>query len=136
MGEKLSWEGIELIWVVLGLLGAFLGISRMPPMTKGQIISAYISGIFFSTQAPLWLDWAYVRWTPLWMNPEHAHLPAFMNNGFAFFFGIGGLFIVPGFIVFWQAFGKDPWSAVARVVNVLRGKSTPTLPDDSAETKP
>lgn len=124
---KWSWEGIELIWVVLGFLGAALGVSRMPPMNKWQLMSSLVSGIVLASQAPQWAAFFYLKWTG-------AAIPAFMNNTVAFFFGIGGMFIVPGVIVFWQEFGKDPWGAIMRLVNLVRGK--PTLPPDSTGDKP
>lgn len=119
---KLSWEGIELMWVVLGLIGASLGISRMPTMTKRDLSFSLLSGVVCAAFAPQWAAHFY----HVYMGAE---IPVFMNNTVAFIFGIGGMFLVPGVIVFWQAFSKDPWGAVMKLVNALRGKSSaPTAP--------
>lgn len=104
--DKLTWEGIDLIWVILGFLGAALGLSRMPPMNKWQLFTALISGVVFAAFAPqiLLLIWA---------------APPVIRNITAFVFGIGGMFIVPGIIVFWQAFATDPWGWFTRILDII-----------------
>ena len=116
--QHLSWDGIQLIWVVLGILGAAVGINNMPPMSKRQCWSALCSGVIFAGYGPQWVDYAYVHWTPDWFNATHGDLPSFMLGSIAFVCGVGGLFLVPGIMTFW----KDPrgtflafWRALVEV---------------------
>lgn len=121
---KWSWEGIDLIWVVLGFLGAALGISRMPPMNKWQLFTSLIAGIVISALAPQVL-------ILIWPNA-----PAVLKNITAFFFGIGGMFIVPGAIVFWQGFATDPWGWVTRILDLIdRIRRAPPKPDPDEPRK-
>jgi hypothetical protein len=134
MGEptgdgKFSWEGIQLMWVVLGFIGAALGISRMPPMTKRDLFFSLFSGVVCAAFAPQWTAHFY-------RQSFGADIPVFMNNTVAFVLGIGGMFIVPGLIVFWQGFSKDPWGAVMKIVDVVRGRRPSPPPADGQGEKP
>lgn len=117
-GRGLSWEGIQLVWVILGFIGAALGIGSMPTMTRKQLITAMLSGLVAAALAPQWAAHLYGRW----FGPEP--IPPFMNNTIAFFFGIGGMFIVPGAIVFWQNFRNNPLG----FIDWIRGKGPPPPP--------
>lgn len=126
--DGLSWQGIELIWVVMGFIGAALGIGSMPPMSRRQMWVAFLSGLFFAAMAPQWADWGFQQWA--WANPMHEPMPRFMGNTLAFFFGVGGMFLVPGMIAFW----RDPWGVIDKLLTIidrLRGKAPPSPPPDS-----
>lgn len=130
-GEKiLASEGIDLIWIVLGFVGAALGIAYMPKMEKPQLLAALVAGVACAMLATPLVDAIFVNWAPTWMNATHDHLPHIINNAFAFFFGIGGMFIVPGIIVFWRSGAKNPFA----IVDWLRGKSPPPSVDPEPKT--
>lgn len=117
MQEKIQWEGIELIWVVLGIFGAAIGLGSMPKMNRPQLWTAVASGIVCSAMAPQWANYLASKWLAM-------TLPSFMAGTIAFVFGIGGMFIVPGIIVFWQGFQNDPWGWFHKLmdaVNRVRG---------------
>lgn len=110
-----SWGGIQLIWVVLGILGAAMGIGSMPPMSTKQCWVALGSGVFFASYGPQWASYAFVHWIPAWLNPAHDPMPSFMTGSVAFFCGVGGLFLIPGVIAFWKnprEFVRDVWGAI------------------------
>ena len=122
---KFSWEGIDLIWVILGFLGSALGISRMPPMNKWQLFTALIAGVVISAMAPQVLILAWPT------------APDVVKNITAFFFGIGGMFIVPGAVVFWQGFATDPWGWVTRILDLIdRVRRTPPARRDDDPDEP
>ncbi len=124
MSDKIQWEGIQLIWVVLGIFGAAIGLGSLPQMNRPQLWTAVSSGIVCSAMAPQWANHAYVYWLPTWINSSGDTLPSFMSGTIAFVFGIGGMFIVPGIIVFWQGFQDNPWgwfSKIMDAINRMRG---------------
>lgn len=130
MYEKIQWEGIQLIWVVMGIFGAAIGLGSLPRMTRKQLWTAVASGIVFSAMAPQWANHAYVHWLPTWVNASGAPLPSFMSGTIAFVFGIGGMFIVPGIIVFWQGFSTDPWGWFHKLMDAInRARGIPVPPD-------
>lgn len=99
--KRMTWEGINLLWIVLGFIGAALGVSYMPPMNKKQLAGAMLSGLVCAALAPQWAGHYYAK---IIGEPT----PAFMNNTVAFLFGIGGMFIVPAVLVFWTGFRDNP----------------------------
>lgn len=103
-----SWEGIQLIWVVLGIFGAAMGIGAMPPMTKKQCWTALGSGVFFASYGPQWMNYGFIHWVPAWINAGHDPMPSFMLGSVAFVCGVGGLFLIPGILAFW----RDPKGTV------------------------
>lgn len=109
--EKMSWAGIELAAIVFALVGAALGVSYSPEMTKRQMAAAVLAGLACGALLPELVASVY-------------HMPAIAKNGLAFIFGIGGMFIVPGVIAIWRGFANDPWAFFDR----LRGKSTAPPP--------
>ena len=120
--DKFQWEGISLISVVLGFVGACLGISYVPPMTAKQLAAALVSGIICGALLPSAVAaglLGVMSWT----------VPTVMDRILALFFGIGGMFIVPGSIVFWQSASKNPML----VWDWMRGKGPPPPPDEGAK---
>jgi hypothetical protein len=113
--QRWSWEGIQLIWVVLGILGAALGIGSMPPMSKKQCWTALGSGCIFAGLGPQWLNHAYMYWFPTWINPAKTEMPGFMLGSFAFVCGVGGLFLIPAIVAFW----KDPRGFLVSIVEFV-----------------
>lgn len=126
--SRFSWEGIHVIWIILGLIGAALGIGSMPPMSKKQLWTAIGAGFTCAILGP-WLIPEAVAW---WRNAATATpLPLPVSSALAFFFGIGGMFIVPGAIVFWTTVKSNPMA----MVDWLRGKGPPPPPPPSDTTK-
>ncbi len=115
--DRFTWEGIQLIWVILGFIGAALGISSMPPMSKRQLVAALAAGVVCAALIPQVSAelLAWLRSTPT------VPLPSGVNNVLAFFFGIGGMFIIPGAIVFWRSFQTNPFF----IIDWVRGKGPP-----------
>lgn len=95
------WNGFELITAVLGFIGAALGISYSPPMTKKEMFAALLAGVVCAVLGPSLLMQLYT-------------LPPIVNNALAFIFGIGGMFIVPGLLALWRSFATDPWKFIDR----------------------
>jgi hypothetical protein len=122
VNDKFSWEGISLLWVLLGFIGAALGIGSMPEMTKKQLWTALGSGVVCAALAPSVVP-ELIGW---WRVAPVVPLPGPIGNLLAFFFGIGGMFIVPGCIVMWSSWKKNPWA----VVNWIRGRGQPPSGDD------
>lgn len=123
MQDKIQWEGIQLIWVVLGIFGAAIGLGSMPKMNRPQLWTAVASGIVCSAMAPQWGNHIYKYWLA-----SGSDLPSFMTGTIAFVFGIGGMFIVPGIIVFWQGFQENPWgwfNKIMDAINRVRGIAPP-----------
>ena len=100
------WNGFELITAVLGFVGAALGISYSPPMSKKEMFAALLAGVVCAVLGPALVMQIYA-------------LPVIVNNAFAFIFGIGGMFIVPGLLALWRGFATNPWSFIDRI----RGRS-------------
>lgn len=103
--KDFSFQGFELIAAVLGFIGAALGISYSPPMTKKEMFAALLAGVSCAVLGPALASQVYA-------------LPPIVNNALAFIFGIGGMFIVPGLLGLWRGFSVDPWAFIDR----LRGK--------------
>jgi hypothetical protein len=116
--DRLSWEGIQLVWIVLGLFGAALGIGSLPEMSKKQCWVALGSGLVFSAYGPMWIAWGVNHWVTA--EP----MPPFMLSSTAFICGVGGMFLVPTIISFWQdprAFLVHAWGVIRGVKNLKGG---------------
>ena len=100
--DKASIEGFSVVSMVLGLIGAALGVSYSPPLTRREVFAALLAGVACAALVPQALQ-------AMWQ------LPPVVNNVAAFFVGIGGMFIVPGIIAIWRSFAADPWSVIDRV---------------------
>lgn len=100
-----GWAGFELIASVLGFIGAALGISYSPPMTKKEMFAALLAGLVCGVLGPQLVSQLY-------------QVPPIVNNALAFIFGLGGMFIIPGLLAMWRGFAVDPWSFIDRI----RGK--------------
>ena len=94
--KDFNWQDFELITAVLGFIGAALGISYSPPMSKKEMFAALLGGVVCAVLGPQLVMQIYT-------------LPPIVNNALAFIFGIGGMFIVPGLLSFWRGFAVDPW---------------------------
>lgn len=117
--QRLAWEGVDLIWVIFGLLGSALGISRMPPMNRWQLAMSLVSGVVIAALAPQIM-------VLVWPSA-----PDVIKSVTAFIFGIGGMFIVPGIVVFWQGFATDPWAWATRILDLIdRVRRAPPRDDD------
>jgi hypothetical protein len=111
------WEGISLMSVVLGFIGAVLGVSYMPAMGTKQLAASLVAGVVCAALMPSLVASALASafgWT----------LPIMGHHVLALFFGIGGMFIIPGAIVFWQTAAKNPLG----VWDWIRGKGPPPPP--------
>lgn len=113
--------------MVLGFVGAALGISYMPPMRKRDVFAALFSGLIMAGLAPQWAGHYYEKF---FTEP----IPAFMNNTIAFFFGIGGMFIVPGAIAAWTAIRANPF-VIVDWIGRLKARA-PTAPPPGADETP
>lgn len=112
-----SIEGISLMSAALGFIGASLGIGYMPPMSKKQMFSALLAGVMCAALiAPLAAQWAGAQFD--FVMPKGGHYLL------GFFFGIGGMFIIPGVIVFWRTASTNPMA----IVEWVRGRAPPPAP--------
>lgn len=102
--------GISLLTLLFGFVGACLGISYMPPMTKREQIFALLSGLACSALGPALLGW--------WLDRA---IPVPVSSGIGFLLGILGMFIIPGVIIFGQSFRSNPFF----VIDWLRGRGAP-----------
>jgi hypothetical protein len=105
--------GVKVVSMVFALIGAALGLTYTPTMTKKLAIGAILSGLIFGALGPEAV--AYLAGKTLGIAPP---LPVIVNNGLAVVFGIGGMFIVPGVVKLWSGFAENPWAWVDR----LRGQ--------------
>lgn len=96
-------SGVKVVALVFGFIGAALGISYTPEMTKRTAFAAMIAGIVCGGLGP---EVASAMW---------GTMPAVMKNVIALVCGIGGMFIVPGFIAIWKGFAADPWGFIDRI---------------------
>jgi hypothetical protein len=125
LSEKFSWEGIQLLWIILGLLGAALGIGAMPQMTRKQLWTALGAGAVCAMLAPGAIP-ELLGW---WRNTPAVALPGAVGNLVAFVFGIGGIYFVAGIVAVFKKFQVNPlW-----VIDFARGRQTlPPPPDPEA----
>jgi hypothetical protein len=122
---NLSWEGIQLVWVIMGVIGAALGIGAMPKMSNRECWVALGSGLVFSGYGPQWANHAYVHWAG-WVNPAHDPMPNFMLGSVAFVCGVGGLFLIPAILAFY----RDPRGFISKVLQLIKGVKVPPLEDE------
>lgn len=115
--ETLS--GIKVVSLVFAFIGAALGISYTPEMTKRTALAALMAGVVCGALGPELIAWGF-NWK----------LPILINNIFALLCGVGGMFIVPGVLKAWRGFADDPWAFVDR----LRGMAKPA--DKTGGDKP
>lgn len=109
---------LDLVAIVLGFVGALLGVSYSEPMTKKQLLAALGSGSIVAALAPpLVTLLIHLQWPTV-------NLPVAINNVMAFVFGIGGMFIIPGVLSFWKTFSANPWGFIDRI----RGITPPPPP--------
>lgn len=97
-------SGVKIVALVFGFIGAALGISYTPEITKKAALAALISGIVCGGLGPELIAWAF-NW----------HLPPIISNVMALVCGVGGMFIIPGLIAIWRGFGADPWGFIDRI---------------------
>lgn len=111
MGDTFeTMSGVKVVALVFGCIGALLGISYSPPMTKQTAFAAIIAGIVCGGLGPQLLAWAF-GWK----------LPTVADNALAFICGVGGMFIIPGIITAWRGFAADPWGFVDRLRGISKG---------------
>lgn len=107
--ETLS--GMKIVWLVLGFIGAALGIRYSPPMSKGDAIAALGAGVVCAGFGPplfaFWFSWK---------------LPPVADNALAFVCGILGMFVVPGILSVGREFAANPWSFFDKLRSVFGGK--------------
>lgn len=108
-----AMTGVKVVSAVFALIGAGLGITYSPPLTKKLALGALLAGLVCGALGPEFAAWALAKSLGI-ATP----LPLLANNALAVIFGIGGMFIVPGLVKFWQAFGADPFGWLDR----MRGK--------------
>lgn len=126
--SRFTWEGIHVIWIILGLIGAALGVGSMPEMTRKQLWTSLGSGLACAIVIP-WVLPDAIAW---WRNVPAHPLPVPVTGAIAFFLGIGGMFIVPGFIVFWASVKRNPFG----FLDWIRGRNpTPPQVDDPTEPR-
>lgn len=102
--------GISLLTLIFGFIGACLGISYMPPMSRKEQLFALLAGLSCSALAPALLGW--------WLARD---VPVPVASAIGFVFGILGMFLVPGVIIFGQSFRSNPFF----VIDWLRGRGGP-----------
>lgn len=106
--------GVKLVSLVFAFLGAALGITYTPEMTKRLAFAALLSGMLCGSFGPEVVN--YFLATPL--RPV-------LNNAIAVIFGIGGMFIIPGLMTFWRGFGTDPWGWLDKLRGIKKDGSQP-----------
>ena len=101
--------GVKVVALVFGFIGAALGISYTPEITKRTAFAALIAGVVCGALGPEGVQ-------ALFANP----LPMVIKNVVALICGLGGMFIVPGLLIAWKGFATDPWAFIDRLRG-LRG---------------
>lgn len=89
--------GVKVVSLVFAFIGAALGIGYTPEITKRMAVAALIAGVTCGALGPEAVAYFYGK-----------PIPLIVNNALAVVFGIGGMFIVPGLIRFWQDFRDNP----------------------------
>jgi len=101
--------GVKVVALVFGFIGAALGISYTPEITKRTAFAALIAGVVCGGLGPEGVQALFT--TPV---------PKVILNAIAFICGVGGMFVVPGLIIAWKGFATDPWAFIDRLRG-LRG---------------
>lgn len=131
-GGRLAYGGIDLLWLILGFIGAALGIGSMPPMSKRALATALGAGVVCAALAPQ----AAAELFALWKDRPAVMLPVAVNNVLAFLFGIGGMFIVPGLSALWRRIVENPVGFLRWARGGFRGNAPPKPDDAAGEGKP
>lgn len=105
-----AMSGIKIVSLVFAFIGAALGISYTPEMTKRTAFAALLSGVVCGALGPELIAWGF-GWK----------VPLLINNIFSFICGIGGMFIVPGILMAWRGFATDPWAFIDRLRGAGKG---------------
>ena len=100
---------MKVVAPVFGFIGAALGISYTPEITKRTAFAALIAGVVCGGLGPEGVQALFT--TPV---------PKVVKNVIALICGLGGMFIVPGLLVAWKGFATDPWAFIDRLRG-LRG---------------
>lgn len=106
LANLLDAAGVKVVSLVFGAIGAALGIAYSPTMNRREMFAALLAGLVCASIGPQ-------------LVLHYFTLPQWASNGASFIFGIGGMFIVPGFLSFWRGFATDPWAWFDR----LRGRA-------------
>lgn len=105
----LAGSGITIFTIVFGTLGAALGIAYSPKMEPRQMWAALFSGLACASLIPQ-------------ICAHYWPMPEVVKNGLAFFFGVVGLFIVPGFLVVGQRFKENPFWLIEWLLRLKNGE--------------
>ncbi len=106
--------GVTFASMVIGFIGAVLGVSYVPEMSKKQMFAALLAGLCCAAFiTPVATHWYAIYFA--------APTPQFLENGAAFLLGISGMYIVPGFLSISRAFRDNPLGFIDR----LRGRTPP-----------
>lgn len=98
-----AMTGVKVVSLVFAFVGAALGISYTPEISKRSAMAALIAGVTCGALGPEAVAWGFSK-----------PLPLIANNALAVVFGIGGMFIVPGVIRLWTGFRDDPFGWLDR----------------------
>lgn len=110
--------GVTFASMIIGFIGAVLGISYVPEMSKKQMFAALLAGLCCAA----FMTPVAAHWYSLYFGPT---VPQFLENGIAFLLGISGMYIVPGFLSLSRSFRDNPFGFLDR----LRGRaSVPDVP--------
>jgi len=116
--------GVEFVTLVFGFIGAALGISYMPPMTRKEQFFALGSGLACAGLLPNLIPLIF---TGIGFPAVAAALQiGVVKSALGFVLGILGMFIVPGIIVFGIEFKLDPIGAIKWLVG--KGSRPSTMP--------
>lgn len=119
--KTLEAGSITVVAVVFGVIGAALGIAYTPEISRRQAVAAMVSGLVGAfIFAPLVLHLVKLNPAPMWAVA-----------GLGFFFGVGGMFIVPLIVMFWSRLAKDPTGFIGKVLDFIeqmRGRRPPPPP--------
>ena len=101
-------SGITILAIVLGTLGAALGVAYSPKMDPREMWAAMGSGFGCALLFPA-------------IIAQYWPIPPVVVAGLAFFFGVVGMFIVPGFLVIGQKFKENPFWFIEWILALKNG---------------
>lgn len=93
--------GIKAASAIAGFAGAVVSLQAIKPLTHGQAMLAVLTGALVA----------------IYGTPVVAHYLALtdeLQNGIAFFLGLGSMHIVPGLIRIAEIFKRDPMGMIGR----------------------
>ena len=93
--------GVKAATAIAGFAGAVVSLQAIKPLTQGQAVLAVLTGALVASYG----------------TPVVAHYLALTNelqNGIAFFLGLGSMHIVPGLIRIAEIFRSDPMGFFGR----------------------